>query len=343
MKKFLLFVVLLCPLISFSQTGLHAKFPSEFQAQLHREDKIRIAEAIKISQFVSDNIWRDWSKTEFALLLVTDSLEYLINHPNPSADFSNSYYDSYLNTKVYIRKKVFQSNFLATFPAVNGVSTIVVGTAGNTKRNSMYWMVTLLHEHFHQYQTNHKDYYSSVDKLDLKDGDETGMWMLNYKFPYEDSTVNNAFEELKTKLVTAYESIGKKSFKKNVAQYIKSKEAFKKIVTEKDSKYFEFQLWQEGLARYTEYEILSYLNKKGYELSEDFKSLSDYESLNDNYQKRLKRLSEEIEKVNLKDNQRNCFYPIGAMEGIILNKYKSGWRKKYFKNLFNTTNLFIKK
>lgn len=339
MSKLLLFVVLLCPLVSFSQF----QHQSEFESQLRREDKIRIGEAIKISQFISGNIWKDWSNTEFALLLVTDSLEYLINHHNPSPDFTDSYFDSYLNTKVYIRKKVFQNNFLATFPAVNGVSTIVVGTAENTKRSSMYWMITLLHEHFHQYQTNYKDYYSSVDKLDLKDGDETGMWMLNYKFPYEDSTVNNAFEELKTKLLTAYESLGKKSFKKNVVQYIKSKEAFKKIVTEKDSKYFEFQLWQEGLARYTEYEILSYLIKKGYEPSEDFKSLSDYESLTDNYKKRIKRLSEEIEKVNLKDNQRNCFYSIGAMEGLILNKYRPGWRKKYFKHLFNTTSFFAKK
>jgi hypothetical protein len=333
--KLFLFLVLLCPLISFSQTELHS--------QLRREDKTRIGEAIKISQFISNNIWKDWSKTQFALLLVTDSLEYLINHPNPSPDFTESYFDSYLNTKVYIRKKVFQNNFLATFPAVNGVSTIVVGTAENTKRSSLYWMITLLHEHFHQYQTNYKDYYSSVDKLDLKDGDETGMWMLNYKFPYEDSTVNNAFKELKVKLLTAYESMDKKNFKKNVVQYIKSKETFKKIVTEKDSKYFEFQLWQEGIARYTEYQILSYLIKKDYQFSDDFKSLNDYESLNDNYQKRIKRLTEEIEKVNLKDNQRNCFYSMGAIEGHILNKYKTGWRKKYFKNLFNTTSLFTKK
>jgi len=321
MKKLFLFVVLLFPLISFSQ--------SEVQVQLRREDKIRINEALKISQFVSDNIWKEWSKNEFVILLIADS-----------PDFSESYFDTYLNTKVYTRKKVFQNNFLATFPAVNGVSTIVVGTAENTKRSNLYWTLTLLHEHFHQYQTNHKDYYSSVDKLDLKDGDETGMWMLNYKFPYEDSLTNNQFDIMKSNLISAYESIGKKTFKKNVSKYIKSKAAFKKIVTEKDSKYFEFQLWQEGLARYTEYEILSYLIKKGYEPSEDFKSLPDYESLSDNYQKRLERLSEEIERVSLKNNQRNCFYPMGAMEGIILNKYKPGWRKKYFNNLFNTVKFF---
>ncbi|CAF3774397.1 unnamed protein product [Rotaria sp. Silwood1] len=38
-------------------------------------------------------------------------------------------------------------------------------------------------------------------------GDESGMWILNYKFPYEDSVVNNSFNKLKTKLVLAYQSI----------------------------------------------------------------------------------------------------------------------------------------
>lgn len=335
MKKILLLVLLLCPIVTFPQ--------SDVPPELRREDKIRIGEAIKISQFVSDNIWSGWSKTDFVILLVTDTHEYLINHTNPSADFTDFYFDAYLNTKVYTRKKVFQNNFLATFPAVNGVSTIVVGTPENTKKSSVNWVTTLLHEHFHQYQSNYKDYYKDIDKLDLKDGDETGMWMLNYKFPYEDSTVNNAFSELKTNLVSAYQSIGTKSFKKKTSEYIKSKKEFKKIVTEKDSKYFEFQLWQEGLARYSEYEILSYLIKKDYQFSDDFKSLTDYESLEDNKQKRFKRLIEEIEKVNLKDNQRNCFYSMGAIEGLILNKYKPGWRKKYLKNLFNTTNLFAKK
>lgn len=332
MKKFLFLVVFLYPLISFSQSN----------SEIRREDKIRIGEAMKISNFVSDKIWSNWSKNDFVILLVTDTLEYLINHPYPSADFTESYYDTYLNTKVYTRKKVFQNNFLATFPAVNGVSTIVVGTAENTKKSSLNWVTTLLHEHFHQYQSSYKDYYSGVDKLGLKDGDETGMWMLNYKFPYEDSTVNAAFNDLKSKLSLAFQNTGKKSFRKKVSQYLSSKKRFKKIVSEKDYKYFEFQLWQEGLARYTEYAVLSYLIKNDYQFSEEFKTLSDYESLSDNYQRRLKRLAEEVEKVNLSESQRNSFYSIGAMEGLILDSYKPGWRKAYFKNLFNTTKLFTK-
>ena len=342
MKKLLLCAALLCPLVSFSQSAIQPTVQSITQPEIQLQDKIRIGEAIKISGFISDNIWKRWSETGFAILLVTDSLEYLVNHPYPSSDFTESYFDNYLNTKIYIRKRVYQKDFLATFPAVNGVSCVVVGTAENTKRSSLYWTITLLHEHFHQYQSAHKDYYTGVDNLDLKEGDETGMWMLNYKFPYEDSSVNNAFNDMKADLIKAYESINSKSFKKKVSGYIKSKKAFNKIVTEKDSKYFEFQLWQEGLARYTEYEILSYLIKNNYQFSEEFKSLSDCEPITDNYQKRITQLAGEIDKTNLKDEQRISFYSIGAMEGLVLNKYKPLWRKKYFNNLFNTTNFFTK-
>ncbi|MBS1493290.1 MAG: hypothetical protein JST55_07260 [Bacteroidetes bacterium] len=335
MKKIILLVLFLCPFVSFSQ--------SVSQSELRREDKIRIGEAMKISEFVSDNIWKGWSKNDFVILFVTDSLEYLINHPNPSEDFTQSYFDTYLNTKVFIRKKVFQNNFLATFPAVKGVSTIVVGTPENTKKSSINWVITLLHEHFHQYQYSYKKYQDALNKLDLKDGDESGMWILNYKFPYEDSVVNSSFNNLKSKLISAYQSINTKSFRKKTAGYLKEKQRFKKIVSEKDSKYFEFQLWQEGIARYTEYEVLNYLLKNDYQFSQDFKSLSDYETLYDNYQKRLKRLDEEIDKITLKENQRNCVYSFGAIEGLILNKYKPAWRKNYFKNIFSTTNIFIKK
>lgn len=332
MKKILLFVFFLYPLFSFSKTNSINELPAK--------DRIRINEAVKISRFISDGIWKDWSKDDFVILLVTDSLEYLINHPNPSPDFTESYFDTYLNSKVYIRKKIFQNNFLATFPAVNGVSTIVVGTAENTKKNSLNWITTLLHEHFHQYQTNYEDYYDAVNNLDLKEGDETGMWMLNYKFPYENTDVNEAFNTLKSSLIESYKSAGRKSFKKKVLHYLNSKKTFKKIVSEKDYRYFEFQLWQEGLARYTEYTVLSYLIKNNYEFSDDFKSLSDYESLPDNYNKRIKKLLEETEGVKLAESQRTCFYSIGAMEGLILDKYTPGWRKSYFKNLFNTSKLF---
>jgi len=74
--------------------------------------------------------------------------EFLIRHPQPSKDFTLIGYDSLLKSDVYFRKRVFGTNLLATFPAVGGVSTIVIGQAENTdKKTSTPWAVTVLHEH----------------------------------------------------------------------------------------------------------------------------------------------------------------------------------------------------
>ena len=128
------------------------------------EDKIRIKEAMNISDQVGDKIWKGINEVPFVVLLVTDSIEYLINHPYPSDDFQLSEKDTILETKIFYRQRQFPDWYLATFPAVNGVNCIVVGTPEKTNKNSTDWTITLLHEHFHQYQFTEQDYYSSVEK-----------------------------------------------------------------------------------------------------------------------------------------------------------------------------------
>ena len=153
-------------------------------------DRIRIAEAFEIGQTLGNRIWKDWNKAPFAVLLVTPENEFLIRHPKPSQDFTLIGYDSLLRSEVYFRKRTFSPNLLATFPAVGGVSTIVIGQAENTeKKNSSDWVITMLHEHFHQLQNSQPNYYADVDALNLSGGDQTGMWMLNYAFPYSSTEV----------------------------------------------------------------------------------------------------------------------------------------------------------
>ena len=96
-------------------------------------DRIRIAEAFRLAEELGDEIWYDWSKTPFALLLVTQDYEFLMRHPNPSEDFMPVGFDSLLKSQVLYRRRTFQTNLLATFPAVNGLTTIVIGQAENTE------------------------------------------------------------------------------------------------------------------------------------------------------------------------------------------------------------------
>ena len=63
-------------------------------------------------------------------------------------------------------------------------------------KTSTPWVVTMLHEHFHQLQDSQPNVFQDVMALDLAGGDQTGMWMLNYPFPYKDEKINVEFEQL---------------------------------------------------------------------------------------------------------------------------------------------------
>ena len=163
-------------------------------------------EAFRLGDWIGDRIWPGWSKAPFAVLLVTPEHEFLIRHPKPSADFTSLGYDPSLKSDVYYRKRNFPAHFLATFPAISGsmISTIVVGRAENTSaKTSTPWVITLLHEHFHQLQDSQPNFYTEVNALNLSRGDQTGMWMLNYAFPYERPDVQQQFSAMSQVLAAA--------------------------------------------------------------------------------------------------------------------------------------------
>src|ERR1043165_116982 len=101
--------------------------------RLREEDRVRLAEAFRLGDRVGERVWKGWGKAPFAVLLVTPEYEFLLRPPQPSDDFTRLGYDQLLKSEVYYRKRVFQPNLLATFPAVGGVSTIVIGQPANTQ------------------------------------------------------------------------------------------------------------------------------------------------------------------------------------------------------------------
>ena len=131
--------------------GVRAGAPRADVPSVPDIDRVRIAEAFRLADAVQDKIWPGWSSAPFAVLLVTPKYEYLMRHPNPTSDFTLIGYDSVLKEKVWYRERQYAVSFLATFPAVDGLPTVVIGEAEyTTSKTSTPWVVTLLHEHFHQ-------------------------------------------------------------------------------------------------------------------------------------------------------------------------------------------------
>ncbi len=324
-------VAIACLITSAAPAEKGSSGAGENAPRLREIDRVRLAEAFRLDAALGDRLWPGWKDIPFAVLLVTPDHEFLIRHPRPSDDFRLLGEDSLLESRVYVRDRTQPTNLLATFPAVGGLSTIVVGQAENTEsRTSSPWVVVLLHEHFHQLQESGGDYYREVEALGLSKGDASGMWMLNYPFPYEDPAVAKAFRKT-ARLLREALAARPDGILDAFAAYARARRGLVGELQEDDAKYLEFQLWKEGIARYTEYRIAAFA-AEGFEPGEAFRSLEDFTSYADVAKEMRAGIEKALANIALPDHRRVSFYPIGAGEGLLLDRIDPAWRERYFED-----------
>ena len=302
---------------------------------LPEADRVRIAEAFRIAGQLGDSVWAGWREVPFAVLLVTPSHEFLLRHPRPTPDFALVGRDSLLGD-VYARPRVFLPTLEATFPAVGGVSTVVMGDAERTRKGSSAWVLTLLHEHFHQLQTTRPGYYAAVNALGLARGDTTGMWMLNYAFPYDSAVVQERFSALAAAAASAIEAppANPADGAARLAAVAAARDRLRAALPADDYRYLAFQLWQEGVARYTEY-ALARLAARRYEPTPAFRALPDYRPFADEARRVRDGIVAGARPSTLGTAKRVALYPAGAALALLLDDGAPGWRSRYFAHPFS--------
>lgn len=336
-------VVLLPARAAHAQAG-PAPQGAETKPALREVDRVRLAEAFRIGRLLGNRVWEGWDEAPFATLLVTPEHEFLIRHPRPSEEFALVGYDPLLQSNVYFRKRRFSPSLLATFPAVGGVPTIVIGQAENTsQKTSTPWVVTVLHEHFHQWQNSRPDYYEAVGALGLARGDQTGMWMLNYAFPYAEPDVARRFDAMSRLLAAALKAGRGPRLAAGVAAYLDARRRFASALTPDDYRYFSFQVWQEGVARYTEYRVAD-LAAREYRPSRAFRRLKDYEPFRAVADETLGDILKELTTLRLggENYKRVAFYPLGAGEALLLDRVRPRWKRSYLTDKFYIERYFGK-
>ncbi len=120
--------------------------------------------------------------------------------------------------------------------------------------------------------------------------------------------------------------------------YLDAKRALRSLVSPDDYKYFSFQLWQEGIARYTEYRIGA-LAATGYAPTPAFAGLPDATTYASASQALLERIHSQLTTVRLGEARRSAFYPVGAAEGLLLDRVNPGWRAEYAQARFTLDGL----
>jgi hypothetical protein len=297
-------------------------------------NRIRIREAARLASQLGDRIWPGWHSAPFALLLVTPDYEFLVGHPNPSADFTATHADTLLGGPVFYRKRTFPVQLQATFPAVNGVNTIVIGPAELTAdKTSTRWVLTVLHEHFHQFVYSQPGYFDAVSKLGLAHGDQSGMWMLNYPFPYDSSRTQQAFAAMTHALLDALAQTDRRALEAKSAIFRRAMTAFRQSVPVEAATYFDFQLWQEGVARYTEI-VLGELAAKGYTPSADFRALPDFKSYASVAAGIRRGVLTDLGSMSLAKLKRVVVYSTGAADALLLDRVSPSWKNDFLSHRF---------
>ena len=277
-----------------------------------------LASAQTHARGAGEELWRGYGSASFGVLLVGSEEERLFCQPAPPG-FAVLPGDPVTGCAVSSRVRGrLPGNLLAAMPIFGIPSTIVVGTPDATGRQPAAWVRTLLHEHFHQWQNALPDYYRRVDALDLKKGDETGMWMLNFPVPYDDAAVGAAHAEASRRLLTAIEARGERDFRRALRRYLSARSDFARTLGADNWRYVEFQLWQEGVARWTEIEL---------------GRSHPYPAVRASAEALAREVSSDLRSPRLASQQRTFVYSHGAAEAMLLERCNPGWKTPYVRTL----------
>jgi hypothetical protein len=252
---------------------------------------ISLRNYVAIRRFVADNgesLWRGLGAAPFDILLVGSTDERLYCRPATPDGFAND----------------------GTEPP----STIVMGSPQATGRSGADWTRTILHEHFHQWQDALPNFYGRVAALDLSGGDRTGMWMLNFAFPYAEPRANAAFNAAARGLAAAVDARGKAGFRGTLARYLAARNRLAATVGVRNWRYAELELWKEGVARWTEIEL--------------GKRFPDPE-VQSSARKLQMQTRAWLDQPDLAGARREFVYPFGASEAMLLEACGPDWRRRY--------------
>lgn len=294
-----------------------------------------LAEGRKITSAYGEQLWPGFCCKNLPVIIVGHEHDRLYCAKKSPAGFTLFSIDTDTNCRIDIREAgQFSPTIRATFPFAGSKAVAVVGAHGIVESNPAAWVATLLHENFHQHQMNWRGYFSGLADLDLAGDDDSGMWALNYPFPYEDKNVIAMVQQSSLDLVAILTEPNKTIRRELAIQYAGKRPDRLLALSDADRRYLEFQLWQEGVARYTELALAEFAGS-GTHSSLD--KTNNFSALAANLRQRI--LST-LRQHDLHKNGRVYFYSLGAAEALVLDEIDQNWRDSYFENSFSMAGFF---
>lgn len=271
-----------------------------------------IAETRQVAA-LGDAFWPGYSAAPFSFLLIEDDSEYLLCDPRSPGGFAGIGVDPLTGCEVKQGPRSWRPpSLLAAMPLFGEGEVIVMGSPEDTGLTRQAWRRTILHEHFHQWQGQLPAHYDRTAALDLADGDTSGMWMIQYSFPYADPAVGEAYRAAADALLFALR-VPDADLPAATSAYLARRKAFAGAAGARNWRYFDFQLWKEGVARWTEIAIAR-------------RAGGAWETEAEAYWAQQLRA---LENDSLADQGRIAVYAYGAAEAALLERVDPDWRGCY--------------
>jgi len=149
-----------------------------------------------------------------------------------------------------------------------------------------------------------------------------------------------SFANLRKLLLEALREENDAKFRQLADQYRAERRKFFGQLSSDDRKYFSFQLWKEGIARYVQ--VQSAEAAAHYQPTPEYAALADYESFGSYAAKARAGTMQELSQADLAKWRRGVVYSFGACEGFLLDRISSQWKDGYFKQPFTLDPYFEK-
>lgn len=283
-----------------------------------------IRNARAITRRDGEALWPGFARIPFHMILVERTRETLFCHA-PLAGFRPRRADPITGCTMQYRPRLFDVDSSAALGVADEPAMIVHGVQPQFGAGAAAWMVEIGHEAFHQYQARLPGYAAKVAALGLSGDGSSGQWMLDYPFPYGEPRVATAFGVLCTRALAFLGAATPSARRAAIADYVLARRAARATVSPAEWRYYEFQIGQEGIARWTELMLAQAAARRDPRFGPVARD-------------RVAGIATSMTAIGrqgLKMWKRSAFYVLGTAEAMILDTAGPGWRAVYRERPFS--------
>ncbi len=302
-------------LLSAVALGATPHLPSEPEIRM-------IADAQAIVRSDGDLVWAGLSQAPLPTLLIGPEHETLFCGL-PTAGFSALGFDPITRCSMQVRARELPVDLAATTDLGN-VSVIQMGLPDALEATQADWIVTFLHEAFHQYQSTLPDYFSAVEVVRARLGKTSEQWSLDYPFPYADPKVKAAFAAMTMSAGEFLSADNDVQANAAIRSYVDARNRARDAMSPDDWLFYEFQVGQEGVARWTELRFAAAAGSARPDIATIGKERTGGLAVSLNA----------IDSQGLNVWKRSSFYVLGAIEASMLDRVRPQWQREYATNPF---------